>query len=143
MITLAESFFCVVFPLFAAQGGQGVPLVEQGRSLHQIVLNANASPSEWHAALECQTTFSQCTGVTLPVVEGSPKAGTPMIVLGCGDIAAGLGVRPTAEQLGEQGFVLRTVPPHIVIAGSRQATRSTGCIAFSRPIWACGGMRPV
>lgn len=100
-----------------------VVLFENGGSQHRIVLASTASPSEETAAQELQSHIEACTGVTLPIValadgETAPTDGGPMIVVGGGSAAHALGVDPSPEQLGEQGFVLRTVPPHVVIAGT-------------------------
>ncbi len=107
-----------------------VPLVKDGACKHQIVLRKGASPSEQFAAEELRTHFKACTGVDLPVVKAPPQDGTPMIVLGCGEVAGKLGVRPTPEQLGQQGFLLRTVPPHVVIAGTPEAGTLYGVHRF-------------
>ncbi len=122
----------IALPLFSSivACASPVKLLENGKSSHQIVLQAGASPSEKWAAEELQTHFEACTGVELPVVEGAPKANSPMIVLGCGELASKMGVAPTSKQLGEQGFVLKTVPPHIVIAGTPDAGTMYGVHRF-------------
>ena len=104
-----------------AQGRGDVALLKDGKSGYRIVLNRDVSPSERHAARELQQHFLACTGVTLPIAEGLGDPAAPAIVLGCGEAARSLGVAPTAEQLGEQGFILRTTAPHLVIAGTREA----------------------
>jgi len=111
-----------------AQGA--VKLVQNGRCLHHIVINPNAGPSEKHAAGELQLHFQLCTGVKLPIVEGLPEENVPMIVLGCGEVAQKLGVNPSQQELGEQGFLLQTVEPHIVIAGTREAGTLYGVHRF-------------
>ena len=98
-----------------------VVLLRDGKSACRIVLEETASASEKHAAEELQSYFEASTGVKLPIVVGMPGGGGPMIVVGRGKIAASLGVDPSDEQLGEQGFVLRTVEPHLVIAGTARA----------------------
>jgi len=130
MVPLIYSMACFVPFVAAAQGEQGVRLLREGKSEHRIVLNPGARPSEWHAALELRTFFYQCTGAELVVSEGQPTPDGPMIVLGCGEVARKLGVSPTADQLGEQGFVMKTVPPHLVIAGSREAGTLYGVHRF-------------
>lgn len=107
-----------------------IHLVQAGKSLHHIVLNPEASASEKHAAKEFQEYFKTCTGIELPVVEGIHKGDVPMIVLGCGEIAKKLGANPTPQQLGEQGFLLRTNAPHIIIAGTREAGTLYGVHRF-------------
>jgi hypothetical protein len=117
-------------------GGVAIPalasveLLKDGRSAYRIVLQSAPGPSERFAAQELQSHFKACTGVELPIVEGRPAAGTPMIVLGRGEVAATLGVAPTSDQLGEQGFLLKTVPPHLVIAGTREAGTLYGVHRF-------------
>ena len=107
--------------LVSGQAMAAVTLLQNGSSPYRIVLDTSASPSERHAAEELQTHFEACTGVKLPIVVGTPQDTGPMIVLGRGKIAAGLGVAPTDEQLGEQGSLLKTVDPHLVIAGTARA----------------------
>ena len=113
-------------------------LVFDGKSDYQIVLNTSASPSEKHAAEELQGCFKTCTGVDLPIVQGAPAEGVPMIVLGCGPVAQGLGVDPKPEELGEQGYMMRTVSPHLVIAGTTAAGTMYGVFDF---IEECLGVR--
>ena len=98
-----------------------VVLLRDGKSACRIVLEETASASEKHAAEELQSYFEASTGVKLPIVVGMPDGDGPMIVVGRGKVAASLGVEPSDEQLGEQGFVLRTVEPHLVIAGTARA----------------------
>lgn len=98
-----------------------VNLLQAGKSSHCIVLEPSASASEKFAAEELQTFFKACTGVELPIRVGKPDGDRPMIVIGRGPIAAGLGAVPTDASLGPQGFLLRTKGPHLIIAGTRQA----------------------
>jgi hypothetical protein len=117
---------------FAADAAKdpAVELVRAGKSSYSIVLEPSASPSEKHAAQELQTHLKACTGVELPIRTGKPDKDTPMIVLGRGPIAAGLGVTPSDESLGPQGCLLRTVPPHLVIAGTDRAGTLQGVRHF-------------
>jgi len=107
-----------------------VYLVKDGASEYRIVVAPAASPSGHWAAEELQAHIEACTGVTLPIVEAAPADGAPMIVLGCGPAAQGLGVDPSAEVLGEQGYVVRTVTPHLVIAGTAAAGTLYGVYDF-------------
>jgi hypothetical protein len=107
-----------------------IALVRDGASKHVIVLEPSASPSEKTAAKELQLHLKACTGVELPIRTGMPEDNSPMIVLGCGPVAAKLGIEPTPEQLGDQGCVVRTVAPHLVIAGTPQAGTLQGARRF-------------
>jgi hypothetical protein len=93
-------------------------LVENGQSAYTIVVQPAASNSEKHAAEDLQAHFKACAGVELPIAGQPPADGAPMIVLGCGPVAKSLGVDPGADQLGEQGYQVKTVAPHLVIAGT-------------------------
>jgi len=104
-------------------------LVSNGASAYQIVLREGASPSEQQAAKDIQSHVQACTGAQLPIA-AQPAAGAPMIVLGCGAAAKGLGVDPSADALGEQGYVLKTVGPNVVIAGTAAAGTLYGAYEF-------------
>ncbi len=114
----------------AAPQEPGIVLAKDGQSAYRIVLQSGASPSERFAAEELQTHFGLCTGVELPIVEAPDDTSLPMVVLGCGSIARELGVEPTAAELGEQGCRIRTVPPHVVLAGSEKAGTLYGVYDF-------------
>lgn len=101
-----------------APAAEEVVLLRSGTSAYRIVLEETASASEQHAAAELQSQTEAASGVKLPIVVGAPGDGAPTIVIGRGKSAAALGVDPTDAQLGEQGCLLRTVGPHLVIAGT-------------------------
>ncbi|MCX5768825.1 MAG: DUF4838 domain-containing protein, partial [Candidatus Hydrogenedentes bacterium] len=105
-------------------------LIQNGQSAYTIVIEPTTSNSEKHAAEELQAHMKACTGAELPIANQPPAAGSPMIVLGCGPVAKSLGVDPSAEQLGEQGYVIKTVPPHLVIAGTAAAGTLYGVYDF-------------
>lgn len=113
-------------------------LVQDGESRYCIVLAPESSPSEKQAAKELRTNVKLCTGGELPILEVPPADGGPMIVIGGGAVARQLGVDIDAVALGEQGYVLRTVSPHIVIAGTRAAGTLYGVYDFLEQ---CFGVR--
>ncbi len=110
--------------------GEPVSLVTGGVSDHVIVLPEAPSASQLYAAEELIYHIEACTGITLEVVPNPPGDDTPVIVLGVGPAAEALGVAPTGDDLGEQGFAIRTVPPHIVIAGTAEAGTLFGVHRF-------------
>ena len=134
MLQSGRRVACIVLvlavPVIGAPATGPVVLVQKGQCDHQIALQPGASASEQFAAEELQSHFEDCTGVVLPIVQGVPAGGGSMIVLGCGDVAQGFGVDPGAAELGEQGYLLRTVPPHIVIAGTKAAGTMYGVHRF-------------
>ena len=130
VVCCACVFVMVLVCSACALAQDGAYLVRGGASNYCIHLENSASPSEKHAAEELQSHFKACTGIELPIVTQQPAAGAPMIVLGCGPTAQRLGVAPTPQKLGEQGYVIRTVPPHVVIAGTPMAGTLYGVYDF-------------
>ena len=105
-----------------------------GKSDYVIVVGANASPSERHAAQELQTFLEQIGGAKLRIVGDDTPLAEREIILGDNAHlrALGLGIdfrlrgpRSSASVdegvagLGNEGFVIRTVGPRLVIAGGR------------------------
>ena len=115
---------------FLSAAAETMSLVHDGKSAYSIVLHGTASPSEENAALELQTRIKQCCHAELPILHAVPEGNTPMIVLGCGSVADALGVKPSPEALGEQGYVIRAVGPHLVIAGTAAAGTLYGVYDF-------------
>jgi hypothetical protein len=125
------AIFAVAAALFCSSAEAGSTyLASGGASEYRLVLEPGASPSEKHAAEEIQSHFKSCVGVELPIIENPEDQTAPMIVLGCGPIARKLGVNPKAEELGEQGYLLRTAAPHVVIAGTREVGTLYGAYDF-------------
>lgn len=115
-------FLSAALLLFAACAASAAGLlVEDGASRHVIVIAPDASPSEETAAEELRAHFEACTGVALPVVRETPPEGTPMILVGMSPAAEALGVDLADHDLGEQGYVIQTAGPHLVLAGTRAA----------------------
>ena len=106
------------------------PLVTGGVSSHVIVVADDASPSEKTAANEIQALFKEASGVELPIVAEPESEDVPVIVVGAGAQAARFGVEPDMEELGTDGFVLKTAEPSVVIAGNPAAGTMYGVHRF-------------
>ncbi|GMV94191.1 MAG: hypothetical protein AMXMBFR82_39690 [Candidatus Hydrogenedentota bacterium] len=130
---IALAAVLAVIGSFSAQSQEAF-IAQNGTTSYQIVLSSSApepSPSERRAAEELQTYVEQVTGVQVPIADTPPADATaPTIVLGAGPAAQALGVNPTADDLGEQGYVMRTVAPHLVIAGTPAAGTLYGVYEF-------------
>jgi Domain of unknown function (DUF4838)/Glycosyl hydrolase family 67 N-terminus len=94
-------------------------LVKNGQSDYRIVIPANAIPSERYAAEELRHYLERMGGAKLPIVTDTEPAQSNEILLG--DNAHLRKLQPTLdlEKVGTDGFVLRTEPGHLVIAGGR------------------------
>lgn len=100
------------------------------RNSHAVVLGPDPSPSETQAAHELKEYLEASLGGEVPILRDPTALDRPSIVVGCGPAARSMGVDPDPGEIGEQGFVLKTVAPHIVIAGSRQAGTLYGVYRF-------------
>lgn len=111
----------IIFVLLFGLAGcvSGLTLLEDGGSDYVIVVDADASEMDARAAEEFRSYFEQCSGVDLPIVHEVREDGGGMIVIGLG-AAASLGVEVCVEELGEQGYLARTVGENLVIAGTEQ-----------------------
>jgi len=108
-------FFCG--PL--AESVLGWVIAENGHSDYTIVIASNALPSERHGAEELQTFLEQISGARLPIATDREPVNGPMILVGQSEKVDALGIRIDFASLGKEGFVIRTAPPHFVLAGGR------------------------
>jgi len=92
-------------------------LADNGQSAYRIVVAADASPSTRHGAEELQTFLEQITGAKLPVVADTEPPGEQEIILGDNRHLRSLGLQIDFKELGHEGYVIRTVGKHLVIAG--------------------------
>lgn len=95
----------------------GVVVAKNGKSDYRIVIAEDASFSTAHAAGELQKFIHEMSGAQLPVVSDLENTGDHDIILGRSKHLDTLGLDIDLGSLGDEGFVLRTVGRHIVIAG--------------------------
>lgn len=105
---------------FSTPAAAGLLLADKGRSNYRIVIAKAASPSEKHAAAELQMFLEQISGARLPVVTDDEPMGDREIILGDSAHLRAAGVGVDFAGLGDEGFVIRTASPHLIIAGGRQ-----------------------
>jgi hypothetical protein len=83
-----------------------------------IVRSAHASPSQLYAAEEFQRFTEQMTGVKLPIItDAEPLPESAILVGDTRHTAEVLGSPVDLEALGDDGFRLRCLPPHLLILG--------------------------
>ncbi|MFH1268906.1 MAG: DUF4838 domain-containing protein [Planctomycetota bacterium] len=98
-------------------GAEEFVLAEDGRSAYQVVVASDASPSTRHGAEELQMFLRQMTGVELPIVSDAEPVGEREIMLGDSQHLRSLSLEIDFDELGHEGYVIRTVGRHLVIAG--------------------------
>ncbi len=105
-----------------------ITLVREGQSDYTIVIDQRCSPSERHGAEELQMFLEQICGAKLPISR-IPVSG-PMILVGRSKVLDRLPVDIDFEALGNEGFVIKTVGPHLVLAGGRLRGSMYACYEF-------------
>jgi hypothetical protein len=105
--------------LTGAAVAQSLTLATRGQpAAYAIVCPTNASPSQRYAAEELQRFAEQLTGVKLQVVADDGPLPARAILLGeTRHTAPLLGGKPDVAALGEDGFRLKSCPPHLVVLG--------------------------
>ncbi|MEW6072900.1 MAG: DUF4838 domain-containing protein [Planctomycetota bacterium] len=98
-------------------GAGELVLAEGGKSPYRIVVSAGASPPVRHAAEELQTFLREIAGVELSIVTDREPPGPAEILVGDSTRLPALDPAIDLAALGREGYVLRAVGPHLVIAG--------------------------
>jgi hypothetical protein len=119
MRILAPAIIIMAITASAAQAA-ALTISVGGKSDYVIVVGAQASPSERRAAKELQMFLKQIGGAELPVVGDEGPVAEHEIILGDNAHLRALGVSPDLAGLGDEGYIIRTVGPRLVIAGARR-----------------------
>ncbi|MFB3879674.1 MAG: DUF4838 domain-containing protein [Armatimonadota bacterium] len=117
MILVAFLSLALAVAATSASAATQLALAESGRSDYTIVVADSASPSTKHGASELQAFLKQMTGAELPIISDRQPVGPHEILVGDSAHLRQLGVEMDWKALGNEGYVLRTVGPHLVIAG--------------------------
>jgi hypothetical protein len=96
---------------------QELVLADNGQSAYRIVVAPDASPSTRHGAEELQAFLAEMTGAKLPIVADTEPIGRHEIILGDNRHLKALGLAIDFKELGNEGYVIRTVGENLVIAG--------------------------
>jgi hypothetical protein len=128
--------------------GQSLTLAEKNHSSYTIVLATDASPSEVFAADELQRCVHLATGVRIPVIREDEQSDGPWIIIGFNNsLCPSLGLIEEDGELDDQGFVIRTLTPHLFIGGTRKAGTLYGVFHFLQDYmgirWYAPGMEDV
>ena len=92
-------------------------LVKDGTSDYTIIIDEKASSSELHAAKELQRFLREITGCKLPIATNSRDSKGNMILVGQSEKLQDLKEKLT--QFGDEGFIIKTVGPHLILAGGK------------------------
>lgn len=125
-----------------AHGAAAITLARGGDSAYTIVRPAEATPAEARAADELQRFLGEITGVAVPIADDTGPLPARAILVGPSRHLNGLGIDIDFEALGREGFVIRTAPPHLIIAGGRPRGTLYGVYAFLEEHLGCRWFTP-
>lgn len=125
-VLFAALMLAVANQAFAA----GLTLVENGRTNYRIVLPERSSPSEHRAAAELNNHIRMISGATIPIV---PEKTGPSILIGSRAAPKGVDL----SDLGDEGFVIKTIGQDLVIAGGRLRGTMYGVYSFLEDTLGC------
>ncbi len=128
-------------PLAHARDGS-LTLVAGGRSDYRIVVPRTPSHDERRAALELRAMIRRIAGVTLDMVTDEAPLARHEILLGRNRHTALLGIEIDEERLGYEGFTIRTVGGHLVIAGGPERGVLYGVTALLEEYLGCRWFTP-
>ena len=117
-----------------------ITLARGGQSDYTIVIDRHCSPSERHGAEELQMFLAQICGAKLPIAR--VKVTGPKIVVGRSKALDRLPVDIDFEALGDEGFVIKTVGPHLVLAGGPVRGTMYACYEFLDKYLGCRWFTP-
>jgi len=111
---------------------QDILLAEKGTSQYRIIIPASPVPDERRAAEVLQDYFLQVTGAALPVIAADKnEKGVPFeIILGQNERLDRLGIQINFNELGEDGFIIRTDSLRLIIAGGSKKGTLYGVYTF-------------
>jgi len=133
---------CLVFAGTARLDGAPLELVTDGKSPYRIVVSARASGSEKHGAAELSAFLKKMSGADIPVVTDTDAPKGPMILVGRSAKLDELGIKIPWKDLGDEGYVIRTAPPHLVLAGGRVRGAMYACYGLLEDHLGCHWLLP-
>jgi hypothetical protein len=118
------------------------PLVKRGKSVYTIVVGESCSPSERYAAEEFSRFIKEISGAALPIKTDAESVAGPVVCIGQSRRLAEMGAGITLDGLGQEGFVIRTTPQGLAIAGGRERGTLYGVYTFLEDQLGCRWFAP-
>ncbi|HWB53765.1 MAG TPA: DUF4838 domain-containing protein, partial [Tepidisphaeraceae bacterium] len=107
-------------------------IVQDGKSDYSIVCN-NAVPDDdanLRGARELQADIAQMTGATLPILSSASPLPKHAIIVGVNRATQEIGIHFDDKKLGDEGFIMKTLGDHIVLAGPGPRGSMYACFTF-------------
>jgi hypothetical protein len=135
--SLASLKATVVQTLLLSHCAWALTIVADGKSNYSIVIPDEPIPAETTAAEELALHVEQISGARLPIVSESEFSDDLGIFLGPTRRLTELGVEPDWEELGDEGYYLRTIDRQLIIAGGRPRGTLYGVYDVLQEQWGC------
>jgi hypothetical protein len=114
-----------------------IVLAQNGASLYRIVLPSAATPQEEKAASVLQDYLLQISGTALPVISAKVPGSRYEIILGQNERLDGLGIEVNFNELGADGFIIKTDSLRLIIAGGNDKGTLFGVYTFLEKYFGC------
>ena len=112
------SIFILLLTGFCIEGcDTGITVANNGSSEYRIVVSDTSSPSTVYGAGELQKFLEEMTGAEIPIIFDLEPMTDREIIIGNNSHLQKLNQTIDFDELGDEGYVLRTVGKHIIIAG--------------------------
>jgi len=135
MVVCAIVVVAVLLMGLCAMAQADITLASGGQSDYTIIIDRDCSPSERHGAQELQMFLEQICGAKLPIARVNVTG--PKIFVGSSRALDRLALDIDFEALGDEGFVIQTVGPHLVLAGGRLRGTMYACYEFLDKFLGC------
>ncbi len=117
-------------------------LASGGQSEYVIVISAKRPKQIVTAAHDLQKYLRRISGAKLEIIDDSQPMPARAILLGRSERLEALGIDLSTDDLGTSGYIVRTVSPHLVIAGARGLATRFGVYGFLREQLGCDWYAP-
>ena len=136
-MNLTRAAMCTFLGVSLCNAAWALTIVTDGTSDYSIVIADDPIPAEHTAAEELALHIEQMSGARLTIVSETVFSGDHGIFLGHTRRFKNLGVQLDWEELGTEGYLLRTANEHLIIAGGRPRGTLYGVYDLLQEQWGC------
>ncbi|MBG0858855.1 MAG: DUF4838 domain-containing protein [Bacteroidales bacterium] len=116
---------------------QGILLTEKGLSLYRIVIPSSPTPEEREAASVLQYHLLHISNAALPILTADMPGSSFEVVLGQNERLDEAGISINFNELGADGFIIRTDSSRLIIAGGNKKGTLYGVYTFLEKYLGC------
>lgn len=114
-----------------------IKLTDNGVSSYCVIVANNASPSEKYAASEFQKFIDEISGAKLSLAPDEAKPPKNAVLIGDSEALRSLRLKIDFKDLGNEGYVIKTVGNRLIIAGGKLRGTMYGVYAFLEDTLGC------